>query len=412
MNELKKLSKYERLMIIVCTLNTFATSLASAFINVYLFTYTSSMASMALYTAIRISLFPFFFTIGGRLTSKRKCFDVCFALGFFLFMLQLAAILFFKDAFAIYPALIYLIAVITGVGEGFKWVAINSLNQLVSTPESRPTYVSQMGIFGNVANVLAPALSTLFITKAATDNAGYMNIFITTLLIYVVLIFLAFAFKIPSSGKPFTVLSHLHLSTKDHQWRYVLLSTFLYGLRDSLDLMLTGLLLYSAIGSSGAFYSKLLVLFAVIAVLSHRLSARIMRRNNRLKFYQFNGILMTTATIVLVLVPNIYGVIYYGVVNAIAGPFFSNAYSIIVGNALADYIKGENIIGRVIAKETSQSIGRVLGMLLVYLMYVIWPNTYLTPAVIILSCASTVLAIYAHFYHKARDAAKQQGLLN
>ncbi len=406
MSDLKKLSRGEKLMILVITLNTFATTLASAFINVYLYTYTSSMAVMALYTAIRISLFPIFFTIGGRMSARRKSFDLCFALGFFFFIVQLSAVLLLKDQFGLHPGLVYLIAVITGTGEGFKWLAINSLNQLISTPDKRATYVAQMGICNNIANVLAPSISTLLITTAVSDNAGYLRIFAGTLGIYVVLIILSFAFRMPSTSRPFTVLPHLRVTTTDHQWRYVLISTFLYGLRDSLDLMLTGLLLYTAVGSSGATYSKLLVVFAVAAVIAHRLSTRLMRRSNRLRFYQTAGVLMSTATIALILFPNMYGVVYYGLVNAMAGAFFANAYSIIIGNAMFDYSASENIVGRVVAKETSQSVGRVLGMLMVYLMYVIWPDSYLTPAVIILSCASTVLAIYAHCYHSARDRAK------
>jgi len=406
MSDLKNLSHDERMMILVMTLNTLASTLASAFINVYLYTYTASMASMALFTAIRISLFPFFFTIGGHMTAKRRSFDTCLALGFLLFMVQLASVLLLRDAFATYPLLVYLIAVITGVGEGFKWLALNSLTQIVSPPLHRGSYVALQGIFGNVANVAAPAVSTLLITMAPSDTIGYLRIFGTTLAVYVVLIGLAFVWHVPCSPQPFAVVSHLHVTTRDHQWRYVLVTTFLYGMRDSLDLMLTGLLLYNAVGQSGGAYSRLLVAFAVAAVVAHRLSSRLMRRGNRMFFYLGSGVLMTSATVVLVLCPNIFGVIYYGLTNAIAGAFFSNAYAIIIANALNDYTPSENIIGRVIAKETSQSVGRVLGMLLVYAMFMLWPSSYLVPAVIILSSASTVLGLYAFSYHRARDRVR------
>ena len=40
-----------------------------------------------------------------------------------------------------------------------------------------------------------------------------------------------------------------------------------------------------------------------------------------------------------VLIPNIYGALYYGVVNAVASPFYNVPFTIITMNALSDYSK-------------------------------------------------------------------------
>ena len=95
--------------------------------------------------------------------------------------------------------------------------------------------------------------------------------------------------------------------------------------------------------------------------------------------------LIASSTIVLVLVPNLVGAIYYGVVNAIATPFYANAYQIITMNCIAEY-KDENLTGRVIAKEIYLSMGRIGGMVLIVLCYLILgEEMYLLVAVLFIS---------------------------
>ena len=133
-----------------------------------------------------------------------------------------------------------------------------------------------------------------------------------------------------------------------------------------------------------------------------------MVRTNRMKYYTLGAIFLSTSTIVLVIFPSIYGAIYYGVVNAIASAFYSTPLSLISMNALTDYDKQENIVGRVIARETYLSISRCIGMLFIVLCNKLLPdNIYLYVSVITLSLSPIVLVIYSNVYHKKRDAMKR-----
>ena len=100
------------------------------------------------------------------------------------------------------------------------------------------------------------------------------------------------------------------------------------------------------------------------------------------------------------------------VVNALSTPMYANPYQIIVMNAIADYAAQENIVGRVIVRETYQSIGRCLGMAAIVLCSWIFPETlYLPVAVIFCSLFPIAMAVYATIYHHRRDQLKAQGLV-
>ena len=60
------MTKNEKLLISSSTLNTLAGGMSAVFMNVFLYTYTGSLTVMALYTCIRIGMFPICFTIAGK----------------------------------------------------------------------------------------------------------------------------------------------------------------------------------------------------------------------------------------------------------------------------------------------------------------------------------------------------------
>ncbi len=406
-----KMTKNEKMLILINCLYTLANAMSAVFMNVYLYTYTGSLVVMSIYTMIRIFMFPFFFTIGGKWARKHR-FSQTLALGLLLIMLNLIFVLVYNPYFAVYGNLVYVAALILGAGEGLFWLSINSLNQIVSTSESRTKYVSSIGILNSFSNIIAPLISSFIIDLFTTDFDGYVFIFEIVLVIYAVICLVSLRITAQSSSQPFSVLKKLRFE-KDAQWKYVLTSTFLYGMRDSLILTLTGLLIYSATGGSGGTYGRLLAVFSVIQILSYRFVSVKVKRQNRQKYYLLSSIFLASSTIVLVFFDNFFGACFYGIVNACAGAIYTNVYQIITMNAIQDYAATENIIGRVIAKETYLSFGRILGMFIIVLCYMFIPtDLYLKVAVTFCSLFPVILTMYSTQYHKKRDILKQKGLLN
>lgn len=405
---MKQMSFNEKLMIAINCLYALANAMSAVFMNVYLYAYTGSLVVMSIYTMIRIGLFPFFFTIGGKWAQRHR-FSHTLTAGLLLIMGQLVFVLFCNDMFAQMSWLVYVAALLFGSGGGLFWLSVNGLNQLVSSSETRSLYLSNIGICNNISSIIAPLISTFIIDQFASDFDGYVRIFQVVLVVYGFISLLSLKLTASSSRQSFSVLKCLRFN-HDPQWKYCLISTLLYGMRDSLVLTLSGLLVYNATGGSGSIYGKLLAFFAVLTIISFRVVAVMMKRNNRMTFYRLGSLLLASSTIVLVLVPNLFGAIYFGIVNAISTPMYQNPWQIITMNAIQDYAKEENVIGRVIAKETYQSLGRCLGMACIVLCYLILPeNLYLIVSVIFCSSFPVIVTTYATFYHRHRDALKAQG---
>lgn len=391
------MSKNEKLVCLISGLWTLGNTMSAVFVNVYLYAYTGSLVVMTIYCMIRIGLFPLFFTIGGK-WAQRKNYSQTLIMGLFVTILSLVYVLTANNLFESNPNLVFVVAALVGIGEGFFWLSVNSLNQIVSTDKSRASYVSNLGIFNNIANLFAPLFATIMIDMAATDVDGYMNIFKVVIVVYTVMSIAAFKIKANNSRQKFSVLKNLKISN-DSRWRYCMITTFLYGMRDSLILTLAGLLVYNATGGSGGLYSSLLTVFAVVSIVSYYILAKKMNTGNLYKCYWVGAVLIASSTIALVIFPNMYGAIYYGVVNALATPLYANPYQVIMMNNIQKYEANENLCGRVIAKEIYLSMGRCFGMFLIVLSsFILSEELYLPISVIFCSLFPVILVLYAKKY--------------
>jgi len=200
-------------MIVITSLWAMANTLSAVFVNVYLYAYTGSLVVMTIYCMIRIAQFPLFFTLGGK-WAQRKGFAWPLSTGVVISMFALIYVLVMNETFALYPSLVYISALLVGIGEGFFWLSVNSLHQFVCGPETRARYLGNIGIFNNIANIIAPVLSTWILSHSESDTEGYVTIFKFVLVIYVIIVAAAMMIRSKPSSQSFSVLRSLVI-TKD-----------------------------------------------------------------------------------------------------------------------------------------------------------------------------------------------------
>ncbi len=404
---MKNLSKDEILLLIVGTIYTLASGMATVFMNVYLYSFTESLIGMTTFTIFRIAMFPIMFTLNGKLFKKAKL-GYPLAAGLIMMTCSYILLLSMQNSFAENPMLIYLIAVIFGAGEGSYWFTLNSLNQLATTKKSRGIFVSIQGIVNGLANIIAPVTASILISHSITDTEGYLTIFKVVIILYIVIALISLKIQTKATPMPFTLMDKL-LCKVDKQWTYVSFCTLFNGLRDSVPLTLAGLLIYRATSGSGSLYSQLLSMFAVLSIFSYMICGKIITRKNRMIYYSLGGIFLCSSTMILALVPNIYGALYYGMVNAFAYPFFGTPYTIICMNALQDYQQDTNLVGFVVAREYLTSIGRIVGMCTVFLFARFFDqDTAVACTTVLVSLCPIIQIVVANIYHKKRDKAKIQ----
>ena len=396
------MSRNEKILIVVNASYILAATMAAVFVNVYLYVFTKSLQTMTIYSMLRFGLFPLGFFFGGILSRKLRL-SGSLATGLTIMILGMCYLLFMNKAITANSGLVFLTAIFFGIGEGLYWCSIVVLNLLSSTKESRAKYLSTMGIVTSLSSIIAPLAANWIIVNSVSDVAGYLKIFQFVIIIYAMTAMLSLLVKIPTPRGRYTLIDKFVLKN-DVQWRYIMNSHFLFGIRESITLVLAGLLVYNATGGKGSMYAQLLAIFAVLSIISYFFAGKLIRRDNRLKSYRVGAFFVFTSTVVLVVFPNIYGALYYGVMNAIATPFYANPFSIIMMNGMQDYIHQESILGRTIIKEVAINSGRVLGMGLILVFSLFLPAKLFLPiAVIFASTFSLILAGYATMYHNKRD---------
>ncbi|MDO4940701.1 MAG: MFS transporter [Erysipelotrichaceae bacterium] len=376
------MSKLEIKTICLTSLFNIASTLVSSFVSVYLFVYADSLVIMALYTIIRISMFPPFFMIGSKI-AKKVPFTITFSIGLCLITCSLVYALTATHLFEINKYYVLIAALITGIGEGFYYFSSNTCIQIVSSAETRARFFSYFGTFGNISNFIAPFIATFIINSAHDDMLGYRRILYLTVCIFIAVVCLAITLHKKSDDKDVKLIECFKLD--DEKWRGHQIGVFFYGLHNSLSLILINLIVFKAAGTGGT-YSKLQTFFALFTALSYFCVTRKLDRKNINKIFNVGVFLKSSATIVLVLSNNMYGAIYYGIVNALAQAFYDNSYNYLSACAIGRF--PDEMTARVVARETVLSISRCIGMgFIILCSKIMSEDVYLKVAVITLSLA-------------------------
>ncbi|MFV0379364.1 MAG: MFS transporter [Anaerorhabdus sp.] len=395
------MSKKEKLICIISGLWILASTMSSSFVSVYLYSYTGSLVVMTIFTMIRIFMFTIFFIIGAKLAQKFG-YSITMFTGIILSSLYLLLVLYGNSLFENYNWSVYLVGAFIGIGEGFYWISSTSLRQLVSIPETRMRFINMIGLFDNSAKLFAPMIASFLIAISINDIEGYKEIFKVILATYVVIAVLATQIKENAEAKKFVILKHLYSNLKnDPQWRYCATTTILFGIRDSLLLTLTGLLIFEALGTNGTLYSNLLIFFSFITVVAHMFLAKRVQRPFNMKIFFVSSIALTLSTIVLAYFPNMFGAVFFGVVNGASLPLVSNTYQKDYMEIISQYRTSENMIGRIISRDIFFTVGRMIGMSAIVLAFYIFPNdTYILYSVSLVSLSSIVVAFVIYNYRK------------
>ena len=393
----------ERILVGVGALYFISATMSNVFVNVYLYAYTGSLITLISYSFVRYFCIPLGYIVAGGLTRRIRLSTIL-TIGLIVLSTALGLLLWINPYFESIPLLIYVIGAVFGLGEGFYWFSANNLNQLASTKKSRPAFVSSMGIANAISTIVAPFTATWIVGVSGTDTEGYLRIFQVVIIVQLVASILASRVSIQHDRSRFTLLDKFDVR-HDAQWRYILTSNLLFGIREAVLFVLGGILIFRATGNSGKAYGDLLTMFAVLAITANAIARKVISRENRMLMYSIGAVLLFIATMVLVLVPTLQGAIFYGVLNAIGSPFLINPFNIIVMNAIQDYTGVEPLYGRIIARETAWTTGRLIGFASILLVSILVPEPLsLIIAVTFCSSSILVLMVYARRYHRLREA--------
>lgn len=364
------LNKKEKQVILVNGLFNMSGTLCSLFLSVFLFTLTNSILSMQFYSICRFIMIPIFFTIAGKLTHRFKLSTIL-SIGLVLMIGGMLFLLLNHALFVQYPLLIYGFGLVFGSAEGMIWLSLNSLNQFVSTVESRNAFLSVLGVFNSINNILSPILSTFLISLAPSDMVGYQFVIFLSIVIDVVVFIFAARTDVQSDGRKYSVRK-LFGHDEEKAWPLMRIIMIFYGIRDSFLLTLSGLLLFQALNSDGAIYSAFNIITAGISVIAYSLSGRIIHPKRIKKTFSFGAVMLIASMFVIVFFPNYIGVVLYALIFYTCFPIFFNSFQVVKMNVLSKFTR-HNLTGHIIAIEYMFGIGRMIGLVFFILMNLYFP---------------------------------------
>lgn len=390
------LSRNERLIISISTIFTLSNVLSSLFLNVYLFTYTQSLVSMAIYTSVRLSLFPLSEIMAAQI-ARKKGYTYPIMFGLLMIMVSLIFTLYIGDDFESKSYLVYVVAMMTGIGEGSYYLCINTLNQKCTTTTSRANFLTIAGILGNLGAMIGPFISTYILGISVDDIAGYTMIFKLILVFYFIIFVICWFLKVEKEEHKLKVFSALNIKGNSN-WRYCCLLSFIYGIRDVFPLALSGLMVFEATGGDGESYSKLLSVFSIITIVACIYLKRYLSSEKWIKMYNVGAVITAISMLAMVVFNNLFGAILYGVCNSLAAGSFTNPFSFDIMNIMSKY--QDSLMSRMVAKEIYLTIGRIVSMLFVVILSFIFPNFYLMIGSILAALSPIAMIIMVDKHHR------------
>lgn len=363
------MTRQEKLAITIQALFNFADIMYRMFVSVYLYVYTNSLMKTTVYTLIRMSVLVFFIYFAGLLNKKHKL-SFTFFIGLLCQTISLTWILTQGHLFEINMAYVYIAAVFMGIGEGLYWFSANTLSQLVTTKERRPRYLSFLGLFRNATALLAPFVANRFMVYSSDELSAYKKILVLLAIIYIVITILSLFVK--ARAKNTDISLKKSFDWNNIEWRDSLIGQFSFAVRESLNWAIVAILISNASGD-GKTYSTFQTIFQILGICCYFFLTKLLTRERVGKTFILGAFLNSTSILILAFVPNLYGVITYGLLNALSEVFYNNSYNLIGSNIMENNI--EDINGRMAIKEAAIYSGRLFASIIVILCFYFLPES-------------------------------------
>ena len=362
------MNRQEKLAIAIQSLFNFADVMYRMFVSVYLYVYTNSLVKTTVYTLIRFTVLVLFIYISGLLNKKHKL-SFTFFIGLLCQALSLVWVLTQGRLFEINMAYVYIAAIFMGVGEGLYWFSANTFSQLATTKSRRPRYLSFLGFFRNSAALLAPIVANRFMVYSSSELNAYKLILILLAIIYSIITLLSLFITARAKNTEINIKRSFDL--KNEEWRDQLISQFCFAVRESLNWAIISILISNAAGD-GETYSSFQTLFQILGLCCYAFLVKLLNKKRVSKTFFLGACLNSSSILVLAFAQNTYGVVIYGLLNALSEVFFNNSSSLITSNILENNI--DDINGRMVVREISMYLGRLLASVVIIICFYILPE--------------------------------------
>lgn len=363
----QSLHKQAKLLLFIFSLFSFASLLSGTFIPVYLWKQSESYLHIGFYVLGQYMSSGLFFYLCASLAKQGKK-RLLMQLGCGVVAIFYGLILFIGAQAQYY---VFLLGSVYGIGQALYWLAYNIFYFEITEAHNRDLFNGWQGLLVAICSIIAPFMASRFI-EMLNDEVGYRIIFISSLVIYAIIVVLVFKLEQRAKGKQFDWLFPLKaFSMAKYNWKNLGLSIISQGIREGMFLTLLPFIVFLTTSSEGEVGLYTLI-SAVIALIANYLVGKKLKQKQRKKALFIGALGSWLAILFIIIKPNLSGLLLFGGASALIWPLFIIPFTSMVFDRIgqsedAVQLKEEIIVFR----ELSLMLGRIIG-LVPFFIYSIW----------------------------------------
>lgn len=352
--------KEAKLLLTISILFTFGMGLSSIFISIFFWKQTSDLSVLVIYNLIHHITVPITFLLSG-IIAKKKNGIWSLRIGLFVYALFYTLMLLIGSKGIAY---IYLLGFIFGMAGGFFWLAFHTLSFDFTSVNNRDTFNGFNGACSGIAAALAPITSAYIISRF-TGVKGYNVVFTMTLLMFLLLILISMALKCKNYGSKLDFRRTISSNCKE--WSIIRKSSFLWGFRDVIIVVLVNILIIETTKSELSL-GKLTFIGSLCSSLSYVLVQKIIKPPRRRISIYIGTLGAILAIFGLIIDINLTTLSIYVILNSFLLPFFviqwsSSAFNVI-DRVHEKNMRIEYLINRDIVLNSGRAVSAIILLIL------------------------------------------------
>ena len=344
-----------------------AGAFSAAFINVFLYEFANNANYDGLYAVARYNMlsavFMIVFCIVAGIVVKRITYKTSMTLGAVVHIIFYAYIIMFAHNLQEH---ITFIAMLSGMGTAFFYLAYNSLIDVMVGNVSKKQYIMFQSIISMTVSIVFPLVSGVIIFFLK-DMAGYITVFVVCILLCMACMVLCVMLpKVQGQSRRTYFAGVLVKSYVSKSYRAASVNDCMRGIKEGILMFLLPVVIIRT--TENAFVVGLYVSLCTVAVILGNLS---LQKFDVMKYPYIKMLLavllQSGAAVVLVFELNIYVIFAFGVINAFFGPMSMAPVNVHYYKALES--AGTNLNKKTLetscVKEIHYNFGKIVAIILI-----------------------------------------------
>lgn len=342
-----------------------AEGLCAAFVGVYFYVNSLEFTVVCWHYLVLFTTTPIVFVLAGWYSQARDRLHV-FRLGLLLCAAYYALLLYLKEDSANYPMAL---GAVLGTAWGLFWAGNNALTYDVTIPATRDRFFGLLSALQGSGRFIAPLVSGLIIALVPGVQIGYQIIFAVALVVYLASFAISFGLPADAVVRKFEFWRAMFPKHDQRDWQLILMASLALCDGFYVSHFMLALLMYKeTVMATPTGFAELMVgsyiaFQSITGILTSYLIGRYVRPHTRKRSMLYGCILFCIAGVLLLLRLDVWTLVVFGFLRAVALPLFIIPHSSIRFDVIDAIVsKRGHYMEYLCAWEVPLGVGRALTL--------------------------------------------------